>query len=193
MNPWFAKVVVQAAVLAIVAIRAPHGARNRRVTVAESRKGSLETWLLAGAWVGVILPIVWVWTPLFAFADFALQPTAFAGGVTVLVFSLWLFWRSHADLGTNWSITLEIRDTHQLVTNGVYRYVRHPMYAALLLYGLGEALIIPNWLVAPFYLFAMALVSACRFRPEEQLMKDRFPGEYDAYAARTNRLIPGIW
>ncbi|NOT29051.1 MAG: isoprenylcysteine carboxylmethyltransferase family protein [Planctomycetes bacterium] len=57
--------------------------------------------------------------------------------------------RSHADLGTNWSITLEVREQHTLVTRGVYARVRHPMYTALLLYALGQWLVVPNWLVAP--------------------------------------------
>jgi protein-S-isoprenylcysteine O-methyltransferase Ste14 len=48
-----------------------------------------------------------------------------------LVIGLWLFYRSHADLGTNWSITLEIREQHRLITQGVYRRIRHPMYSAL--------------------------------------------------------------
>jgi protein-S-isoprenylcysteine O-methyltransferase Ste14 len=62
---------------------------------------------------------------------------------------LWLFAKSHADLGTNWSLTLEVREKHQLVTHGIYRALRHPMYSALLLYSLGQALVVPNWIVGP--------------------------------------------
>ena len=114
-------------------------------------------------------------------------------GSLLLALSLWLFHRSHADLGTNWSITLEIRESHRLVTEGLYLHVRHPMYSALLMYGLGQAIVVPNWVAGPFYIVAMVLVCALRLSPEEELMRDQFKGEYEAYAARTERLIPGVW
>ena len=64
----------------------------------------------------------------------------FAAGLVCLAAGLWFFHRSHADLGTNWSLTLEVREKHQLVTGGIYRRVRHPMYMALFLYSVGQAL-----------------------------------------------------
>jgi protein-S-isoprenylcysteine O-methyltransferase Ste14 len=67
------------------------------------------------------------------------------------------------------------------------------MYSALLLYGLGQALVVPNWVAGPSYAVAMALLFALRLRPEEELMRDRSKSEYDAYMSRTKRLIPGIW
>ena len=52
---------------------------------------------------------------------------------------------------------------------------------------------VPNWVVGPSYVVAMVLMCALRLRPEEKLMRDEFNGEYEAYASRTNRLIPGVW
>jgi protein-S-isoprenylcysteine O-methyltransferase Ste14 len=83
----------------------------------------------------------------------------FAVGILVLVVGLWIFHRSHADLGTNWSITLAVREQHRLVTEGVYRRVRHPMYLALFLYSLGQALALPNWIAGPSYGVASASCS----------------------------------
>ena len=193
MNPWFAKSVVLIASITMVFIRAPHGKRSRAVKVAESRKDLLEVALLSVAWIAFFAPIVWIATPWLGFANFRLYPVPFLLGSIVLALSLWLFHRSHADLGTNWSITLEIRESHRLVTEGVYQHVRHPMYLALLLYGLGQAVVIPNWVAGPSYAVAMVLVFALRLKPEEKLMRDRFKGEYEAYVARTKRLIPGVW
>ena len=101
--------------------------------------------------------------------------------------------RAHADLGTNWSITLEVREKHQLVTHGIYRWVRHPMYLALFLYSAGQALVLPNWLVGPSYGFAMVLLFALRVGREERMMHEEFGKDYEAYAATTRRLLPGIW
>src|SRR6266852_3271353 len=91
MNPWFAKVVVLVASLALVAIRAPHGSRSRAVPVVRSRKGPLEIVLLTIAWVSFFLPLIWIATPLFAFADYPLHLLPFLSGALCLVFGLWLF------------------------------------------------------------------------------------------------------
>jgi protein-S-isoprenylcysteine O-methyltransferase Ste14 len=193
VNPWFAKAAILVASVVMVAIRAPRGQRSRHVKVVTTRKGALEVALLALAWLAFFLPLLWIATPLLGFADFPLHPALFVAGVACLALSLWLFHRSHADLGDNWSITLEVREGHRLVTHGIYRRVRHPMYAALLLYGLGQALALPNWVAGPSYLAAMALLFLLRLGPEERMMRDQFGAEYDAYRARTRRLVPGLW
>jgi protein-S-isoprenylcysteine O-methyltransferase Ste14 len=193
MDPWWAKAAVLLASATMVAIRAPHGQRSRSVKVLESRRGRLELGLLTLAWLGFFVPLVWVFSPLFARADYPLRPVAFLAGVASLALGLWIFHRSHADLGTNWSLTLELRENHRLVTEGVYRRVRHPMYLGLFVYALGQALVLPNWVAGPSYLVSFGLLFAFRLRPEEVMMRERFGSEYDAYRNRTSRLLPGVW
>jgi protein-S-isoprenylcysteine O-methyltransferase Ste14 len=193
MNPWVAKAMVLAAALVMVAIRAPHGRRSRNVKVAKSHKTSLETGLLVLAWVGFFVPLIWVASPAFSFAEYPLRTGPFVAGVICLVIGLWLFHRSHTDLGTNWSITLEVREEHRLITQGVYRWVRHPMYSALFLYAVGQALVIPNWVAGPVNLIAFSVLFALRVRAEERMMFEGFGDEYAAYSARTKRLVPGVW
>jgi protein-S-isoprenylcysteine O-methyltransferase Ste14 len=193
MNPWMAKAVVLAATAVMMAIRAPHGRRSRRVTIAKSGQTSLETGLLVLAWVGFFVPLIWVATPAFSFAEYPLRAAPLAAGVACLAIGLWLFYRSHADLGTNWSITLEVREGHRLVTQGVYHRVRHPMYSALLLYSIGQALVIPNWVAGLSNLVAFVILLALRVGPEERMMAQQFGNEYAQYAARTSRLIPHVW
>jgi protein-S-isoprenylcysteine O-methyltransferase Ste14 len=193
MNPWVAKAMVLAAALVMVAIRAPHGRRSRSVKVAKSHKTSLETGLLVLAWVGFFVPLIWVASPAFSFAEYPLRTGPVVAGVICLVIGLWLFYRSHTDLGTNWSITLEVREEHRLITQGVYRWVRHPMYSALFLYAVGQALVIPNWVAGPVNLIAFSVLFALRVRAEERMMLEGFGDEYAAYSARTKRLVPGVW
>ena len=193
MNPWFAKAVILLASIVMVAIRAPHGRRSSKVPVVRSRRGPRETVLLTIAWVAFFLPLIWVATPAFAFADFPLRPIPLAAGAVCLAVGLWLFHRSHADLGTNWSITLEVRERHQLVTGGRYRRVRHPMYLALFIYSAGQALALPNWLAGPSYGVAMVLLFALRLGPEERMMLEAFGQDYEAYRRTTKRLVPGVW
>ena len=177
----------------MVAIRAPHGQRSRGVPVARSRKGKVEVILLALAMLSFFIPLIWIVKPVLAFADYPLRPVPFFAGTLCLAFGLWLFHRSHADLGTNWSITLQVREKHSLVTQGVYSRVRHPMYTALLLFSVGLALVLPNYVAGPSYGVAMVLLVALRLGPEERMMLEEFGERYSEYTARTKRLVPGVW
>ena len=193
MNPWIAKAVVLAATVVMMAIRAPHGHRCRSVKVAKSHKTPLETGLLVLAWVGFFVPLIWVASPAFWFAEYPLRAGPLLTGMMCFVIGLWLFYRSHADLGTNWSITLEVREGHRLITQGVYRGIRHPMYSALVLYSVGQGLVIPNWVAGPSNLIAFLVLFMLRVRAEERMMGEGFGADYAAYSARTKRLIPGVW
>src|SRR4029434_6123080 len=140
MHPWIAKAVIIAASVVMIAIRAPHGRRSRGVKVARSCKGPREVALLTLAWMGFLVPLIWIVSPLFSFAEYSLRPWPFGAGVLCLVGGLWWLHRSHSDLGTYWSVTLELRENHRLITQGVYRPVRHPMYARFLLDFIGKEL-----------------------------------------------------
>jgi protein-S-isoprenylcysteine O-methyltransferase Ste14 len=193
MNPWIAKAVILAASVVMMAIRAPHGQRSRAIKVVKHGKGTLETALLTLAWLGFFVPLIWVASSAFSFAEYPLRAGPLGAGVLCLVVGLWLFYRSHADLGTNWSITLEVREQHRLITHGAYGSVRHPMYVALLLYSVGQALVLPNWVAGPSYLVACTILFAFRVDAEERMMLEQFGDEYAAYMARTKRLVPGLW
>ena len=193
MNPWIAKVVIVAANIVMIAIRAPHGQRSRGVRIVKDRKGRLEVALLTLAMLGFFMPLIWVVSPVFAFAEYPLRLGPLIAGIACFAVGLWLFYRSHADLGTNWSVTLQVREQHRLITQGVYRRVRHPMYSAFLLYSVGQVLVLPNWMAAPAYLIAFGILFVLRVRAEERMMIEEFGDEYSAYMARTKRLVPGLW
>ena len=193
MNPWIAKTVILVSTVVMIAIRAPHGRRSRSVKVARSYKSARETLLLVLAWVGFLVPVIWVLSPAFSFAEYPLRSVPLVAGVTCLAIGLWLFFRSHADLGTNWSVTLELRQEHRLISQGVYRAIRHPMYSALTLYSAGQALVIPNWVAGFSNGIALAVLLALRLGAEEKMMTEQFGAEYAAYSARTKRFVPGIW
>ena len=107
--------------------------------------------------------------------------------------ALWLFYRTHKDLGRNWSVTLEVREQHALVTDGVYRHVRHPMYSAFWLWAIAQALLLPNWIAGPAGLVGFGTLFFLRVGREERLMYETFGEEYRRYVARTARIVPGIF
>jgi protein-S-isoprenylcysteine O-methyltransferase Ste14 len=190
MNPWYGKIAVLVVFLGIVVIRAPHGSRSGKIKIVDDRRGPLETGLLAVAWIVSILPLVWVASSLLSFADYPLHPLPYALGLVFLAAGLLLFHRSHADLGTNWSITLQVRENHRLVTSGIYARIRHPMYSALFLLAIAQALALPNWIAGPAYLFGFGLLYVLRVNAEERMMLDRFGAEYEDYRRRSGRLFP---
>jgi protein-S-isoprenylcysteine O-methyltransferase Ste14 len=193
MNPWFAKAAILVSSVLLIVIPASVHHRDAKTKVVKSRAGSIERILLALASLGFVATLIWIGTPLLAFADYPLRPVALIAGLSGLALGLWLLYRSHADLGSNWSNTLAVREQHQLITNGIYQRIRHPMYLALLLYASGQALALPNWIAGPSYLVALALLFSMRLGPEERMMLEEFGKDYQAYMARTRRLITGVW
>lgn len=191
LDPWFAKGAVLTSLLGLVFLRWPHGRRSATVKICEDRKDAREGALLGIAALGsTFLPILWLTTNLFAFAAYPLRSVPFGLGLVFMLAGLWIFHRSHVDLGTNWSVTLQMREDHRLVTTGVYARVRHPMYSSLLLLGIAQLLFLPNWLVGPAYLVSMGVLYVIRRPHEEQMMVDAFGDEYREYRQRTGALFP---
>jgi protein-S-isoprenylcysteine O-methyltransferase Ste14 len=114
-------------------------------------------------------------------------------GVAVLIGALALFYRTHRDLGRAWSVTLEIREQHRLVTHGIYARLRHPMYAAFWLWALSQALLLPNWIAGLSGMVGFGTLFFCRVGHEEQMMLERFGDEYREYMRRTKRIVPGVY
>ena len=179
--------------IAYVATRGVYESRSRSVVTIERRIDAVERVLLAFVMLGsLVLPLAYLFTPLLNFANYALPAWTLWIGGGVLAISLWVFWRSHADLDRNWSVSLEIRERHVLVTHGVYRSIRHPMYAAIFLFGLAQALLLHNWLAGFSALVTFVPLYLVRTPREERMMRDQFGEAYEAYSRRTGRLIPRL-
>ena len=88
----------------------------------------------------------------------------------------------------NLNIVPELKPHHQLITHGIYRYIRHPMYTAVILLCLALMLSNNTWLTQ---LVMLILVVDLWFksRREEALLSERFP-HYQQYRARTGRFLP---
>lgn len=101
-------------------------------------------------------------------------------------FAIWA--RIH--IGRNWSPVPAMKEEHELVTSGPYRYVRHPIYTGILVAMIGSALVAGlSWLVV--FLFAL-VTFLFRVRIEEGYMMKLFPIEYPEYRKRVKALIPFV-
>ncbi|AKJ28903.1 farnesyl cysteine carboxyl-methyltransferase [Caldimonas brevitalea] len=178
--------------LAQLAIRWPHVEANRANRVARSRVGRGEQWLMFLVFLTLLgLPMLFLATPWFGRFDYRL-PSAWLPvlGSLLMAASLWLFYLSHAHLGRQWSPSLEVHAEHQLVTSGVYRRVRHPMYASIWLFALAQPLLIHNWVAGALAVPGFGLLYFLRVPREEALMLETFGEAYRAYLQRTGRVWP---
>lgn len=184
---WFAGLIVW------YVIRYPFERRAKKVAISKSHFGRRESALLGLAFVGLwVIPAIYALTGFPRALDRPLLPAIAYLGVATLCGALWLFYRSHRDLGQNWSISLAIRDEHRLVTSGVYRFIRHPMYSSFFLLAFAQFLLLPNWFAGASGLVGIGVLYAFRIRQEERMMLDRFGAEYRDCMARTKRLIPWV-
>src|SRR5271157_6289395 len=95
-------------------------------------------------------------------------------------------------LGRRFSGLVAIQPGHTLVTSGVYRVIRHPSYLGLIVNSLGWALAFRS--AVGVLLTALIIPPLlARIRAEEALLRTQFGDEYDAYCARTWRLLPGLY
>ncbi len=188
------KIIWLLCVVAWYIIRLPHEQRARKTSVATSKKGALEIILLSISLTGLgLIPILYVLTGLFSSYDYPLFPPQTVIGTAVFLASLWLFYRTHKDLGRNWSVTLEVRQTHALITHGVYARVRHPMYSAFFLWAVAQVFLLPNLVAGLSGLIGFGTLFFFRVGREEALMLEAFGEEYQIYMQRTKRIIPRIY
>jgi protein-S-isoprenylcysteine O-methyltransferase Ste14 len=94
-------------------------------------------------------------------------------------------------LGRNWSGVVTLKEGHELVERGPYRFVRHPIYTGILTMFFATALVRGH--VAGFagvlLMFASFWIKLGR---EEKLMLQQFPERYAAYQHRAKRIIPFV-
>ncbi|MGO7584375.1 protein-S-isoprenylcysteine O-methyltransferase [Rhizobium ruizarguesonis] len=184
-------------VLGIVAwyiIRYPFERRAKRVPVVSKRRTGSEAVGLAAALAGLaIVPGFYVATGIPEAADYTAHLWAVVIGTILFCAAMWVFRRTHKQLGRNWSITLEIRQQHELICAGPYALVRHPMYTSFLLMGLSQAFLLPNWVAGMAGLIGFAVLFFLRVDKEERMMLEVFGPQYQAYMAKTKRIIPYLY
>jgi len=101
-----------------------------------------------------------------------------------------LFWiYAQSVLDRNWSGNLKIQKEHKLVTTGPYRRIRHPIYAAMLLWSAGLALFTTN-IFFVFLLMLIIIFLSSRVPKEEKIMIEHFGDEYIKYMEKTGRYLP---
>lgn len=180
-------------ILAEMIIRAPLNQKRKQEKMSEQRVTSQEKTLLGLLFLAMFLvPIVYAATSWLDFANYHLPDLVAWLGVLLLAGAIFVFWRAHADLGLNWSPSLEIREKHELITRGIYGVIRHPMYASQWIWVIAQPLLLQNWMAGFLNLLVFIPFYYLRVKSEEQLMMEKFGDRYRAYMQKVGGVLPRL-
>jgi protein-S-isoprenylcysteine O-methyltransferase Ste14 len=194
MSPLILKAVFTVGIVLWLSIRMLYRREQQKNVIVQDRKTAQDQIVRLFVVVGILLfPLMYVFSPWLNIANYSLPIWVNGLGIVTLMIALWLFWRAHHDLGQNWSPTLQIRAGHTLINNGVYQYIRHPMYTSVLLWCIAQALLLPNWITGLAGIISFSIAYTTRIGKEEQMLLAQFGDEYQAYQQRTKRLVPYLF
>ena len=150
-------------------------------------------------WAITLLQILTIGTALFApwsdrraVAVFDEMQTVRYAGLACYVLGFSIMHLSQAALGRQFSVEVAIQTDHRLVTDGLYRYLRHPRYLGIVFFMTGLSLLFRSW-GALAATAATGVVLLWRIHDEEILLRAQFGDAWDSYARRSWRLIPFVY
>lgn len=166
--------------------------------IAQNRNSWLDRILLGFVFLGMqAVPLLYVFSPYIDFADYKINHTVSLilgwTGAFIFILAIFILWKSHADLGLNFSPKLQLRKEHSLVTNGVFKKIRHPMYTAHFLWSIAQILLLQNWIAGWGFLVTILPLYLARVKEEEKMMLEEFGDQYSSYMRQTGRLLPKIF
>jgi protein-S-isoprenylcysteine O-methyltransferase Ste14 len=102
--------------------------------------------------------------------------------------------KARRDLGVNWAHAAEyqIKKDHELITSGIYTYIRHPIYSCMTLSFLGAELVVGSYLFIVL-LLVLPLGSYFQAKKEEKILLSHFGNDYASYKKKSKMFIPYVW
>jgi len=128
-------------------------------------------------------------TPIFS-ARMWLQVVLALVACSLIVFALWMVNTAVRTLGKQWALAARVVEDHQLIMDGPYRLVRHPIYAGMFMMMIATGLVVGTWqgLLLGSVLFLLGTL--WRVRIEEKLLTETFGSAYDEYKRKVPAFIP---
>ena len=193
MNEHLWKICFFAMFLIWTFVRRIYGIRAMKTKSRKTIKQNLDKFLILLNMIGFgILPLMVVFSPYLDPFKLNLPESIRLFALIVSFLNIIFFAKIHKDLGNNWSANLEIKEDHKLITEGIYKKIRHPMYSHLWLWAITQGIILGNWIVLIFGIIFWAIFYFIRVPQEEALMIEEFDNEYKEYMKKTGRLFPKI-
>ena len=170
------------------------GVSSRRVKRAASKEPlATRIPVVVGLLLGFVLLLAPGWLGDFFGRRFLPEDDLlYFTGLAVLLFGVyWAFWARHT-LGSNWSGRVTIKEDHELITRGPYRFVRHPIYTGVLFAYAGTTLTLGQ-VGGLFGIAVMLAIFAQKIRLEEKVLDQHFGSKYSNYRKQTKTLVPLVW
>jgi protein-S-isoprenylcysteine O-methyltransferase Ste14 len=139
----------------------------------------------------LVMPTIDLTTRLLDFADFAFTAWVAYAGFAVGALAVALLWRIQYDWLKFFDGEHEAR--RSFIRNGVYRFIRHPFYAVLLLLAVAQTLLLQNWIGGPAAIFTFLIVYLARIPIDDQRAMEFYGHSYLDYMDRTNSLLPRLF
>ncbi|MFK7901447.1 MAG: protein-S-isoprenylcysteine O-methyltransferase [Nitratireductor sp.] len=166
---------------------------SRKTSISFTNRAPVERFSMIVSTLGLgVVPAIWVFTGFPKQFDHQTNIFILIVGVIIAVSALILFRKTHKALGKMWSHSLDLREGHKLVSEGVYKNVRHPMYSAFWLWAVALPFLLTNWVAGFAGIVGFGTLYFLRVGQEEKMMEEQFGQEYRDYCERTKRIIPGI-
>ena len=194
-NPVFAgKVIWFIGLMTWLAIRYRPNRISRKNKISATARSPIETISMMISFSGLgIIPLIWIFTGEVSALDRVTTWVWVIIGAALFIWALYLFRVTHKALGAMWSVSLDLREDHKLVTTGIYEKVRHPMYSAFWLWAVAQPFLLSNWIAGFSGIVGFGTLYLLRLGQEERMMEGEFGQEYRDYCKRTKRIIPGIY
>jgi protein-S-isoprenylcysteine O-methyltransferase Ste14 len=196
MNINISHLIFGIAFFSMFVLRVYYGRKAHRsredVDIKESKLNMAVRALFGLGYVGSLF--LYVFAPgLFEWGVFSLPDGVRWLGALITVGSVLLLWWVQWALDVQFDTTLHTQAEHKLIQHGPYRWVRHPMYTALFLMGLGWFLLTANWFVGVPLMVGIVVVVLSRVQNEEKVLIDLFGDEYRDYMETTGRFFPALF
>jgi len=182
--------------------RIPSVIYNSKVTslrdcLSQSERMKREGYLLSTLMVlwfffAQVFPMIYAFTHWITPFNYDLPLWAGYLGTGLFIILILLLWRAHFDLNRNWSAVVQIKEKQALVTDGIYHFIRHPIYTAHILWGIAQVLLIHNWLAGFSGFILIVLIMILRIPKEERLLIQQFGNDYRKYMLKTGALLPRL-
>lgn len=183
----------QLLIMAIVIRYRTRAQAGRSFSLDEEGKAIAIPLRLAGLVLWFYVPVLAIFPRLMAWSTLDILPVwlrGLAAGIALLVVPPLAIW-TQSSLGRNVSTTVAIHDDHQLITDGPYKYVRHPLYTIGATLFICLAVMVQGWLLLAA--LAVGYVPLMKRTPKEEAkLIEKFGDAYIAYRERTGRYLPRL-
>lgn len=157
-----------------------------------------EGWLAGIVRIGITIPLLVVillnifYPPAVSWAKIPFPTYIRIGGLALGILCLPFLWWAFLSIGKNIAETALVKEEHELVTQGPYRLIRHPLYAGALLLLISFSLILADSVILGYAVLGLLAFRLLIIPAEEQRLLETFGEDYECYQTRTGALFPWI-